>query len=289
MSDDEDGDGALNTASALADESSDKRSGAAFLLAFLNCVYNRAPPANTKSSDDIKHFIDKVKDVLPVMSDPGKIMEKMNYPASSFLRSAAVTMATAMKRHYRKGSQELAEKTRILMDKGHPPADTLSRIDSSIPAIENSVRLNNITGNRRKILPMSSMEDRHICLSELDLIAIFWKDKDLRELLQILARPEFPSTPHPSLGDMYLWISDKKPGYLVTTILTDVGGYSEEQHKKQRGYWRSTMETSVQEMRHHLEDIREKDFSPAYHSKCGYVLAGQYKRTGPFSSYWYLK
>ncbi|KAG0253452.1 hypothetical protein BG011_006353 [Mortierella polycephala] len=85
------------------------------------------------------------------------------------------------------------------MDKGHLPADTLSRIDSNVSAIENF-------------------------------------DKDLRELLQSLARPEFPNTPHSSLRDMYLWISDKEPGYLITTFLTDVGSYSEEQRKKQRGY-----------------------------------------------------
>ncbi|KAG0259531.1 hypothetical protein BG011_002579 [Mortierella polycephala] len=166
------------------------------------------------------------------------------------------------------------------MDKGHRHADTLSRIDSNIPAIENFVRLNKIIGNRQKIAPMSSMEDGHICLSELDLIAIFWKDKGLRELLQSLARPEFPSTPHPSLQDMYLWISDKEPGYLITTILMDVRGYSEGQRKKQRGYWRSTMKMSVQEMKHHLEDIRDKDFSPADYSKRGYVLRGSIRTDG---------
>ncbi|KAF9185859.1 hypothetical protein BGZ51_002409 [Haplosporangium sp. Z 767] len=151
MSDDEDNEDALNMASTLADEGSDKRSEVDFLPALLHCKYNRTSLATTKSSDDIKRFIDKVKDVLPVMNDPGKI-EKMDYPASSFLRSAA---------------------TRTLMGKGHLPADKLPRIDSNIPVIEIFVRLNKITGNRRKIAPMPSMEDGHICLSELDLIAIF--------------------------------------------------------------------------------------------------------------------
>ncbi|KAF9191748.1 hypothetical protein BGZ51_006804 [Haplosporangium sp. Z 767] len=201
ISDDENDDGALNTTSVLADEGSDKRP---------------------------ELFIDKAKDVLPVMNDPGKL-KKMDYPTLSFLGSAAVTMATAMKRHYREGSQELAEK-------GHLPAATLSRIDSNIPAIGNFVRLNRITDNRRKIAPMSSIEDGYICLLELDLIAIFWKDKDLRELLQSLALPEFPSTPHPAQTDITLWLSDKEPGYLITTILTDIGNYSEELRKKQRGY-----------------------------------------------------
>ncbi|KAF9180941.1 hypothetical protein BGZ51_005799 [Haplosporangium sp. Z 767] len=71
MSDDEDDDDALNTTSALADEDSDKRPEFAFLLALLRCVYNRTHLANTESSDDIKHLIDKVKDVLPVMNDSG--------------------------------------------------------------------------------------------------------------------------------------------------------------------------------------------------------------------------
>ncbi|KAF9185770.1 hypothetical protein BGZ51_002460 [Haplosporangium sp. Z 767] len=210
MSDDGDDDDALNVASALADEGSNKRPDIVLLLPLLHCVYDRTPPANTKSSDDIESFLDKIKDALPTMSDPGKIKEKMEYPASCFLRSTAVTMATAMKRHYRKGSQELAEKTRTLMDKGNPPANTLSRIDSNIPVLENFVRLNKIT----------------------------------------------------------------EPGYLINTILTDVGGYCEDQRKEKRGYWRSTMKMSVQEMRHHFEDIRDKGFSPVDYSKRGYVLWG---------------
>ncbi|KAG0252259.1 hypothetical protein BG011_007096 [Mortierella polycephala] len=97
---------------------------------------------------------------------------------------------------------------------------------------------------------------------------------DHRELLQSLARPEFPSTPHPVHADIALWLSDKEPRYLITTLFTDVGGYNEEQRKRQRGYSRSTVKTSAQEMRDHLEDIRDKDFSPANYSKRGYALYG---------------
>ncbi|KAF9178113.1 hypothetical protein BGZ51_008103, partial [Haplosporangium sp. Z 767] len=200
ISDDENDGGALNATSAIADEGSDKRPEFAFLFTLLRCVYNRTPPANTKSSDDIKHFINKVKDVLPVINDPGKIKEKMDYPASSFLRSAAVTMATAMKRHYRKGSQELVEKalTRTLMDMGHLSADMLSRIDSNIPAIENFVRLNKITEGQgpQRAAPKSCAPrvSEHI----------------------------------PSISGKYVFVDfDKAPGYLVTTFLTDVGGYDE--------------------------------------------------------------
>ncbi|KAF9344098.1 Rad2 nuclease [Mortierella sp. AD094] len=274
VSNGENDDGPHNTFAALADESSDKRPEVAFLLALLHCIYNRTPPVNTKSSDDIKYYINQVKDVLPVMDDPGKFRNMMAYPATSFLRSTAVEMMTAMKMHYKRGSLELAEKARALMDKGRLPADTLSRIDPNIPSIENFVRLNRISPNRRKIAPMSSMEDGHICLSELDMIAIFWKDKNLRELIQSLAHPEFPNTPYPAQADIISWLSDKEPGHLITKLATDVGGYSEDQRKKQRGYSRNTMKLTVQEMRHHFQDVRDKDFSPADYSKRVYVLRG---------------
>ncbi|KAF9943826.1 hypothetical protein BGZ72_003305, partial [Mortierella alpina] len=181
------------------------------MRALLNCIYNRRPPPDSKSSADVKYFIEQVKDVLPIMSAAGTINEQMPYPASTVLRSTATAVAASMRQHFGRGAKTLAERAKNLQKKGLLSADECCKIDAGRSAVENFQRLNKITGNRYKIAPISSMEDGFITLSELDLIDIFCKDKDLKCLLQRIAAPEFSNTALPAAADMRAWISDKEP------------------------------------------------------------------------------
>ncbi|KAF9966593.1 hypothetical protein BGZ70_001851 [Mortierella alpina] len=105
--DDEDENDSSNNADA--DDDSDKPE-VAFMRALLNCIYNRRPPPDSKSSADIKFFIEQVKDVLPSMSDSGTINERMPYPATTVLRSTATAVATSMRQHFGRGTKTLAER-----------------------------------------------------------------------------------------------------------------------------------------------------------------------------------
>ncbi|KAF9960318.1 hypothetical protein BGZ65_012500, partial [Modicella reniformis] len=119
--DEEDDGDAQNESADLTDGNVKKDSSTAFLSAFLNCIYNRRQ--STRSEPLIvAHFIDKVEDVLPPMSDPRATREPMSYPAYTVLRSTVTELSAALRRHFKNGSRELAEKepehliTKLLTD-----------------------------------------------------------------------------------------------------------------------------------------------------------------------------
>jgi hypothetical protein len=132
---------------------------------------------------------------------------------------------------------------------------------------------------------VSSFDDKFVTLSELDLTKIFWPDPDLRLQLQLYALPDFPSIESPekvSQSDVGLWLSRATPGTLITSFLTDIGGYSEAQRRKLKSYSRSTWLMSAEEMRSHLRTIRKDDFHPKNYTytKAGYVLRGSFRTDG---------
>ncbi|KAF8916161.1 hypothetical protein BGZ58_005346, partial [Dissophora ornata] len=101
---DDDGDDDLDS----ADENSEKNPTVAFLLAMLNSIYNGRLAKTKKYDVHLKHFIHEARDALPAISATRDVI-KMCYPASSFMRSTAVEMTTAMKVHFRQGSRSLFE------------------------------------------------------------------------------------------------------------------------------------------------------------------------------------
>ena len=96
----------LNEPTVPADED-DKT--AAFVKSLLICIYNKTPATGAGSSI-IAHFVERVKDVLPPMRDPGLIREQQPYPVSTVLRSTASELAASLRTHFKRGSKELVEK-----------------------------------------------------------------------------------------------------------------------------------------------------------------------------------
>ncbi|KAF9999303.1 hypothetical protein BGZ65_005323, partial [Modicella reniformis] len=124
---------------------------------------------------------------------------------------------------------------------------------------------------------MSPTENSYRCLSEPELATVFWKDKELQKVLRNYALPEFPTTANPSLA---IWLSNKEPGHLITKLLTDIGGYDEEQRKKKRDYGRRTFKMSKQDMVAHITAIRHHDFMHIDYNTRGYVLRGSIRTDG---------
>ncbi|KAG0250072.1 hypothetical protein BGZ95_007321, partial [Linnemannia exigua] len=179
------------------------------------------------------------------------------YAGSSFLRSAALQLSVELKTHYKNGAVDLRNK--------------------------NFVLLNRACGSGRSLVPISSYGSKFINLSELDLIKVFWQDLSLRRLLQSYAFPDIPSLLHPdkvSQADVILWLSTTTPGLLITRLITDIGGYSQDQRKKLRNYSRSAFLMPLEEMRGHLQSIRDDNFEPTFYAGKGYVLRGSIRTDG---------
>lgn len=130
---------------------------------------------------------------------------------------------------------------------------------------------------------MSSFEDKFVSLSELDLIKIFWSDEALRSLLRLYAKADFPTlefVEQVTQADVVLWLSRMEPGYLITKLLSDIGGYTPGERKKLKNYHRSTLMMPIDQMKEHIDDIRNDTFEPNAYNKRGYVLRGSIRTDG---------
>ena len=132
-------------------------------------------------------------------------------------------------------------------------------------------------------MPISSFGDKFVTLSELDLTRIFWGYPVLKEMLQSYAWPDFPSIEYCDQvrqTDIAMWLSRAIPGCLITKLLTDIGEYSEMERKRLRSYSRSTRLMPLEDMRQHIQQIRQIDFQPATYTGKGYVLRGSIRTDG---------
>ncbi|KAF8924209.1 hypothetical protein BGZ58_002040, partial [Dissophora ornata] len=140
-------------------------------------------------------------------------------------------------------------------------------------AIENFMALNKIAGSNRRMVPISRVENGSISLSELELVRLFWRIPILKEKILGLARVHFPGCT--SKEDAIYWLGDREPGYIVKRFLCDVApdGLSVRQRGK-AGYRGAVQLMSMDQIRDHLQHIREPDFEPSTYATKGYLLRG---------------
>ncbi|KAF9918725.1 hypothetical protein FBU30_011288 [Linnemannia zychae] len=274
-----------------------------FLKCLMNAVYSGKLPKERKGKDKekekekdekekkaplpesastIRIFIERAKDFLPPITEDGDGIER-DFAGSSFLRSAALHLSVELKMHYRKGSLDLCKKIIQLKEKKLLPLEARDCIDPSITPNENFILLNRVRGCPRSLVPMSLLDDKFITVSELDLIRIIWRYPVLRNQLQSLAWSDFPSIKYAdqvSQPDVTMWLSRTASGTLITKFLSDIGGYSETERKKLRSYSRSTRLMSLEETRHHIQNIRHADFQPFSYTDKGYILSGSIRTDG---------
>ncbi|KAF9201869.1 hypothetical protein BGZ59_002472, partial [Podila verticillata] len=273
------------------DSNDSKNETLKFFLSLLTAIYNsKCPPLHytdtTKPTPEntsktvlaVRACWVKAKNFLPEETGEADGV----YPASTILQSTALNLSVEFNRHFRNGSIDLAKKIRILKKKGLLPLSAVDNIDPKLSPAENFIILNRISGCRRRLSPLSSMETKFVGLSELDLTKVFWQNDVLRQLLQQCASVDFPSLePHEvtqySVG---LWLSRVEPGYLINLLLTDIGGYSMEERRKKRNLSRCTLRMPIDATREHLRGLRRDTFDPSSYTTKGYVLRGSIRFDG---------
>ncbi|KAF9323508.1 hypothetical protein BGZ91_003538 [Linnemannia elongata] len=220
------------------DDSGEKRN---IQLQFLSCLLTAIYTAKRPSVKE-KEVAGKAT-IVPGMPANGIEVE---YPGSSFLRSAAVQLCVELKKHYKNGTIDLCKKIEVLKAKGHLPSG-------------------------------------FVTLSELDLSRIFWRDPFLKCRIQSLAVEYFDAIQYAdqvSQADVADWLTGATPGEFITKLLTDIGGYSQEERRRLRNYSRTTFLMPIEEMRAHLHHIRADSFQPATYAGRGYVLRGSIRTDG---------
>lgn len=146
-------------------------------------------------------------------------------------------------------------------------------------AIENFVRLNELSGYRRKIVPMTSSKQPFVDFSEKELVAIFWKnDKLKRKILQMTSSDGFSGR---TMNEIFFWIGGKEPGFLIKNLLVDVDPEGLSVRKRGKiGYRGAVKLLTLDEIGEHLRALQRPDFNPVSYHRKGYVLRGSVRTDG---------
>ncbi|KAI8594976.1 hypothetical protein EDD21DRAFT_426004 [Dissophora ornata] len=129
---------------------------------------------------------------------------------------------------------------------------------------------------------MSPIDVKFVNLSELELTKIFWHDHLLKRQLQEYAFPDFKlEIPEQvSLVCVGMWIERVEPGFLINKLLTNIGGYDDDERKKKKNFSRSAKRMSLDHIRMHLHVLRQDDFDPSSYTTNGYLLRGSIRTDG---------
>jgi hypothetical protein len=168
--------------------------------------------------------------------------------------------------------------------KGLLPESAPDKINPDKTPAENFIILNGTVGRSWRLSPMSPHGRKFVNLSEDDLVRVFFADVTLRKQLQSYAHPTLPSFTDPSRipqEDVVGWLKDLAPGEQINKLLTDIGGFTEDERRKRRNWSRSAYRMSSDDMAAHISKIRDKDFNlkDSYSSK-GYALRGSIRTDG---------
>ncbi|KAG0019442.1 hypothetical protein BGZ80_005807 [Entomortierella chlamydospora] len=154
------------------------------------------------------------------------------------------------------------------------------RIDSSLPAIENFLVLNQSSGGTRKIAPLSPLTSRYVGFSERQSLPLFWHWPTLKiKIRHMMAEDHWFQKPTivPALADAMNWLTTIAPGRIITTFVSDVGLPAS---NRDRGFRKSTVVMDIDSkngeegLRGHLNRLRSESFDPREWTGNGYIHKG---------------
>ncbi|KAF9109949.1 hypothetical protein BGX30_008189, partial [Mortierella sp. GBA39] len=153
-------------------------------------------------------------------------------------------------------------------------------IRKEMTAVENFLVFNGMSGNSRRIIPMSTSKDGFVSFSEKEIIALFWKRPTLKVKILELVTPVFPCCL--ALRDVTdIWLRDREPGFVIKSLLSDVApdGLTSRQ-KGKVGYRAAVKLMTISEIKDHLLTIHQPAFDPRTYATKGYVLRGSIRTNG---------
>ena len=145
--------------------------------------------------------------------------------------------------------------------------------------VENYIKFNNMSKNRRRIAPMSPVRNGFVSFSELELLSFFWARPPLQGRLRELVRGDFPFGV--SLDDISRWLGTKESGFLIKRFLADVDPQKLSSRQKGRVGLRAAVKLwTVPKIKEHLDPIGKRTIDPFSYNTKGYFLQGTIKTNG---------
>ncbi|KAF9079285.1 hypothetical protein BGX23_004464, partial [Mortierella sp. AD031] len=265
-----------------------------FLSSFLKFLYSGNFPDDGKTGKSVNNLIRRLEEhqhqdeplhpderepIFKLRRPRGTLNETMPYTPTDLVRSVASQLRVELKKIYRNGSHDLSDKLKALQEKGLLAEDTDYRIRSDVSAIENFLRLNRISNQSRRIVPLSTSEQPFVSFSERELISFFWKREPLKKKLLEMVQDDDPGAG--TLADVQVWIRAKEPGHLIKRLICDVDppGLTSRQRGK-LGYRGAVKLLSLDQIATHLSNIQQPSFNPSNYREKGYVLRGSLRTDG---------
>ncbi|KAF9326086.1 hypothetical protein BG006_010449 [Podila minutissima] len=152
-----------------------------FLNTFLTFLYSGNMPMASSSgvAATVNSFICQLQDMdlLPKSDKPkAEIIKNIkDFTPSYLIRSVATQLSAELKWQYKYGCKALSEKMAAMIKKGTLLSKDEIKLNNKVPAIELFLRLNNMTGNKWTIAPLSPVEDGWLTFTEAKLGAFFHK------------------------------------------------------------------------------------------------------------------
>lgn len=166
-----------------------------------------------------------------------------------------------------------------MKDKGTVRGDADIQIRPDVSAMENFLYLNRLTGNSRRMVPITPSQQPFMSFSEQEIAAFFWKRKMLKEKLVQLGKLE--NTTITSVNDLDTWISGKEPGFLIKNFIADVAPQGLTSRQQKRAGHRSAVKLwSLDQVRSHLANVQNEWLDYLTYGEKGYILQGSLRTDG---------
>lgn len=166
-----------------------------------------------------------------------------------------------------------------MVEKHLLPPETDICIQDDISAVENFLQLNRITGNRRRIVPLTSSELPFVSFTEPELASFFWKREPLKTRLTDLVAED--GSPTNALSDICSWIAGKGPGIIIKQFIADVAPQVKTSHQQRNAGHRSAVKLlSLEQIKSHLTAVQDEFVDPIDYTTKGYILRGTIRKDG---------
>ncbi|KAF8945173.1 hypothetical protein BGZ47_003134 [Haplosporangium gracile] len=252
-----------------------------FLQSFLTYLYSGNYPRKAGVGVVANEFIDWLAGhgLHRPARTRGDINETMPFTPVKLVRSISVQLAVEMKRIYGHGPQDLHKQAAAMIEKHLLPAETDIGIQDDISAVENFIQLNQITGNRRQIVPLTTSVLPFMSFTEPELASFFWKREPLKTRLTDLVAED--GSPTKAFSDIESWIAGKGPGVIIKQFIADVAPQVKTSRQRRKAGHRGAVKLlTLEQIKSHLTAVQDKWVDPINYATKGYVLRGSIRMDG---------
>ncbi|KAK3839087.1 MAG: hypothetical protein JOS17DRAFT_168561 [Linnemannia elongata] len=252
-----------------------------FLQSFLAYLYSGNYPRKAGVGVIVNKLIDWLADHgfhRPIRARRD-INETRPFTPVMLVRSVSVQLAVELQRIYGHGTQDLHMQATAMVEKLILPPESDICIQDDISAVENFLQLNRITGNRRRIVPLTTSELPFVSFTEPELASFFWKREPLKTRLTDLVAED--GSPTNALSDIYSWIAGKGPGIIIKQFIADVAPQVKTSRQRRKAGHRGAVKLlTLEQIKAHLTAVQDEFVDPINYATKGYILRGSIRTDG---------